>query len=67
MEGSLKKFVESVKIFQSTVYPTRYFIMDFTQALVIIKHNKEVKTKPNGEPKENKNKDAVKIVPFRSI
>jgi hypothetical protein len=35
--------------------------------LVIIKHNKEVKTKPNGEPKESKNKDVVKIVPFRSI
>ena len=41
--------------------------MDFTQAIVIIKHSKEVKTKATGEAKEDKNKDAVKTIPFRSI
>lgn len=56
-----------MKVFQSTVYPTRWFLIDFTQAIVQIKHSKKVKTKATGEPVEDKDNGAVRIIPFRSI
>lgn len=39
MEGYMKKFVEKVKLFQKTVHPTRYFILDFQTAILTIKHD----------------------------
>jgi hypothetical protein len=37
MQGYLKKFVEHVKMFQLSVYPKRYFIIDFTLACILIR------------------------------
>jgi|APSaa5957512535_1039671.scaffolds.fasta_scaffold230981_1 hypothetical protein len=62
MEGNLKKFVEKVKVFQMSIYPMRYFLIDFTSANIYIKHDKNVKIK-NNDPKNSK----VKVIPFRSV
>jgi len=37
MEGYLRKFVEKVKIFQTSIYPKRYFVVDFQNAIMHIK------------------------------
>lgn len=66
MEGHLKKFVEKVKIFQMSIYPKRYFIIDFTSANIFIKHDKKVKSKMTGDVRDMKN-PKLKIIPFRSI
>ena len=62
MEGYLKKFVEQVKLFQRSVHPKRYFLIDFTTANVFIRkeplRDKSIKLTQDKE---------TKIIPFRSI
>ena len=41
MHGSMVKKVNKVKFFQKTAYPIRYFIIDYTSAVMHIKHNKD--------------------------
>lgn len=37
MEGYMRKFVEKVKFFQTSLYPKRYFVVDFQGAVMYIK------------------------------
>jgi len=62
MEGTLKKYVEKVKLFQMTLYPKRYFIIDFTSANIYIKHDELTKIN-----QKEQNAKRVKVIPFRSI
>ena len=62
MQGRLKKLVEKVKMFQYTIYPERYFVIDFTSAIIYIKHDENVPSK-SSDLKNPK----LKIIPFRSI
>ena len=41
MEGVLRKTVSAVSVFQRDVFPRRYFIVDFTQAVIYITHHQE--------------------------
>ena len=43
MHGYLKKFVEKVKLFQMSLYPKRYFVIDFQLAILQIQKDKKVK------------------------
>lgn len=63
MEGCLRKFVEKVKLFQKTMHPKRYFMIDFTIASIIICPDKPTKQQLK-EPEANKD---WKILPFRDI
>lgn len=62
MEGYLKKFVKQVRIFQRSLYPKRYFVIDFTIAKIFVKQDKSCTI----GPKEGSN-SKVKVIPFRSI
>ena len=35
------KKVQKQKFFQKTAYPVRYFVIDYTSAVIHIKHNKD--------------------------
>ena len=41
MQGFLKKFVEKVKLFQMSLYPKRYFLIDFQLAIMYIMKKKD--------------------------
>lgn len=56
MEGYLRKFVEKIKFFQTTIYPKRYFMIDFQQAFLNIQTDRI-----------EKNKSKIKVVWFRDI
>jgi len=56
MKGLLRKFVDKVKIFQKTMYPKRFFIIDFRAAILYIK---------NDENTVDTNK--IKEIPFCEI
>ena len=51
-------------MFQLTIYPERYFVIDFTTANIFIKHNSNVSDKP---PKDGSHNPKLIIIPFRSI
>lgn len=57
MQGYLKKFVEKVKLFQMSLYPKRYFFIDFQLALMYIQKS---------STQNQKDKDVKKIL-FRDI
>lgn len=40
MEGTLRKFVQQVKIFQRSLHPKRYFLVDFQAAMLLIMREK---------------------------
>ena len=65
MEGWLKKFVETIRLFQITIYPKRYFEIDFQTAEIYIKHDPSAIHNPVGWQKEHKSN--VKSIPFRSV
>jgi hypothetical protein len=56
MEGHLRKFVEKIKLFQTTIHPKRYFVIDFQGALLYIQKDKFEKKPEN-----------IKQVLFRDI
>ena len=66
MEGTLRKFVEEVKIFQRSVYPKRFFSIDFSIASIVVSkilfNDKCVMTNPN-----NVDKTSQKVIPFRDF
>ena len=62
MEGTLRKFVEEVKFFQMSVYPKRYFMIDFTLACVQIRYSK-AKDKIHEAELEK----IEKRIPFRDV
>jgi hypothetical protein len=47
MTGLLKKKVDKEKIFQKKLYPKRYFIIDYTRAVIQIKHKLDDKKEEN--------------------
>ena len=58
----MKKFVDKVKLFQRSVHPKRYFLIDFTSAnLYIRKDPWKDKTIKIGQDAE------TKTIPFRSV
>ena len=62
MEGTLRKFVEQVKFFQMSVYPKRYFVIDFTLACVQIR---DCKAKDKGHLMDLEK--TQKVIPFRDV
>ena len=58
MEGYLKKQVSEVKLFQTTLFPKRYFVIDYASATIFIKSSKKLSDDPS---------DKCKHLPFRSI
>ena len=56
MTGLLKKKVDKEKIFQKKLYPKRYFIIDYTRAVIQIKHKLDDKKEEN-----------TKQIPFRDV
>ena len=42
LSGSLVKMVDKINFFQKTPYPKRYFVIDYSSGMVIIKHNYNV-------------------------
>ena len=56
MEGVLRKFVQKVKLFQRSVHPKRYFVIDFQTAVLTIKPDKK-----------SKDEDKWKKILFRDI
>ena len=62
MEGNLRKFVQKVRFFQKSLYPKRYFVIDFTIAKMFIKKDRALEAGPNDTPTSD-----VKVLPFRSI
>lgn len=67
MEGWLKKFVEKIQLFQLTIYPKRYFEIDFQTAEIYIKHDPNAILNPVGWQKESRTNTNVKSIPFRSV
>ena len=79
MQGLLRKTVQSVSVFQRNIFPVRYFIVDFTQAVIYITHhqtfgkenvkwNKRTKKYVPMTKHEMLEEDQKKIViPFRSL
>ena len=62
MEGYLKKFVDKVKLFQRSVHPKRFFLIDFTSAnLFIRKEPMRDKTIKIAQDK------GTKTIPFSSV
>ena len=57
MEGTLRKFVEEVKIFQRSVYPKRFFTIDFSIASIVVSkilyNDKCVMTNPENTDKSS--------------
>ena len=41
MQGWLRKRVQEVKFFQRNGYPKRFFIVDFTKAIILIQYKRE--------------------------
>ena len=76
MEGILRKTVNKVSILQRNMFPKRYFIVDFTQAVIYITHHQVFGSKikySSGKVVKKDYKymletDKKKIViPFRSV
>lgn len=49
-----------------SIYPMRYFLIDFTSANIYIKHDKKVKIRAAGDTRDLKN-PKLKVIPFRSV
>lgn len=56
LEGYLKKRVNELKLFQTKIFPTRYYILNFADAVMIIQEKKG-----QADPKK------CKYIPFRGI
>ena len=56
MTGLLKKKVDKEKLFQKKLYPKRYFIIDYTRAMIQIKHDLD-----------ETSLDKIKQIPFRDV
>lgn len=54
--GYLKKRVSEVKLFQTKVFPTRFYIVDFSNAQMIIQNRAD-----------DKKEEEKLIIPFRNI
>ena len=42
LRGYLKKSVKELKLFQTTMFPKRHFMIDFERAIVIIKNSETI-------------------------
>ena len=56
MTGLLKKKVDKEKLFQKKLYPKRYFIVDYTRAMIQIKHKLD-----------DNNAENTTLIPFRDV
>lgn len=63
IEGFLRKFVNKVKIFQKSLHPKRYFVIDFTIASIIIANEKPTEKQMDELEVQ---KDMI-VMPFRDI
>jgi hypothetical protein len=61
MTGLLKKKVDKEKIFQKKLYPKRYFIIDYTRAVIQIKH------KLDDKKEEKKRKHCAFVTPSSNV
>ena len=56
MQGYLKKRVKELKLFQTKIFPTRYYVLNFADAIMII-----------SEKKGHIDDSNSKVIPFRNI